>query len=367
MNSVLGHQLIQVIKIWPALIDAVYWANLTGWSRHQKIAERPVATSHDYSGKQFGDFLIGDRIGRGAEAEVLLCLHQSTGQPYALRLPINDDALWDGPPLIPPQNGSIEWPNARGTWLVTPHYYLHSLEELKKGDDSFKIQTAAIYGVLENRYLVPVASPVRLKGVKDVDEILELAPPDDLWLFATWESILGALILEAHQQGDVAQKWPLLVGGSILEQAAVQYMRGGTLSSGEQAAIRRALGGPAQKTELAENLLLRIAGCVERGRLSADQVLLLFQCRHFRINVTEHDTRQMIQAYQLLKKYPVGSDDERGLMGGILNLLTDQPVDPFDQPDLFEVRTEEPDPTRFPLLLQEYVASRQPVLSLNRS
>jgi hypothetical protein len=328
-----------------------------------------MAISQDYVGKQFGDFLIMERVGGGAEAEVMGCLHQTTGQLYALRLPIAEDALWDAEPLIPPHNGSIEWANARGTWLVTPGYYWHSLEELRKDPDSFRIEPAAIYGVLENRYLIPVASPIRVKGAKDIDAILELAPAEDLWLFGTWETLLGALIFEATRKvdGRLAERWPLLVGGEILERSAAWYMRGGTLPAEEQNSILRALSGAPRKTELAENLLLRICGCIERGRLSADDVRALFRCRHFRINVTEHDARQMVEAYRLLKNNSMGADDALGLMGGILSLLGDQPADPFEEPDVFEERTEQPDATRFRLLLQKFGAGDKPVLTMTPS
>ena len=239
----------------------------------------------------------------------------------------------------------------------------------KEGSKRFQNGYPAIYGVLENRYLVPVASPVRVKGVKDIDAILELAPPDDLWLFGTWESLLGVLIFEAMRKDrvNVTERWPLLVGGAILEQSAAWYMRGGTLSAEEQASILRALNGPPRKPELAENLLLRICGCVERGRLSPDDVRALFRCRHFRINVTEHDAEQMIQAYRLLKDNSMGSDDALGLMGGILNLLKDQPADSFEEPQLFEMRTQQPDAARFTLLLQEFGAAPHPVLTLTPS
>ncbi|MBS1813804.1 MAG: hypothetical protein JSS87_02900 [Acidobacteria bacterium] len=328
-----------------------------------------MAISADYTGKQFGSFLIGNRIGGGAEAEVMACLHRPTGRAYALRLPLADDALWDGDPLIPPQNGSIEWANARGTWLATPAYYLRSLSELKKDPNAFKIATASIYGVLDQRYLVPVASPVRIKGVKDIDTVLNLAPANDLWLFGTWETLLGALIFEATKEDSesLAERWPLLVGGSILQSAAAQFMRGGTLAAEEQTTILHALSGQPEKPELAENLLLRICGCVERHRLSADEVRALFRCKHFRINVTHHDAEQMIQAYRLLRTNAMGADRELGLLGGILSLLEEEPADPFAEPALFEVRSEAPDPAKFPLLLQELASHHQPVITLEPS
>jgi hypothetical protein len=328
-----------------------------------------MATSKDYVGKQFGYFKIGERFGGGAEAEVMICHHTTTGQTYALRLPLAEDVLWDSEPLIPPQNGSLEWANARGTWLVAPRYYLHSLQELKKDPGAFRMTTVAIYGVLDNRYLVPVASPVRVKGVKDIDAILEIARPNDLWLFGTWETLLGALIFEATKKdgAGVGERWPLLVGGAILEKAAQRYMHGGTLKSEEQASILRALICRPRKPELAENLLLRICGCVERGRLSPEDVRALFMCRHFRINVTEHDAEQMIQAYRLLKANSMGADDALGLMGGVLNLLKDQPADAYERPEIFEVRTDAPDATRFPLLLQELAGISHEVLSLKPS
>jgi hypothetical protein len=325
-----------------------------------------MATSKDYIGKRFGEFLIEARIGGGAEAEVLQCLHSATGLRYVLRLSVDDDSLWSGEPLIPPQNASMESNNARGTWLVAPSYYQASLT---KTASDWKMKTPAIYGVFQNRYLIPVASPIRVKAVKDIDEVLTLAPADDLWLFGLWEAILGALIFEAYanvdmEGGSTLSELPLIVGGPILADSAKRFMANGTLSIDEQTAILAALAPPIDTPELAENLLLRICGCVERGRLTTEEVRALFRCRHLRINVTIHDVQQMMQVHQLLSQQTPQDDDSLGLLGGVLNLLTSPPADPFVEPGLFEIRTERPDPGRFTLFLQEHASVDQPVLTL---
>jgi hypothetical protein len=121
---------------------------------------------------------------------------------------------------------------------------------------------------------------------------------------------------------------------------------------------------PIDTPELAENLLLRICGCVERGRLTADEVRALFRCRHFRINVTIHDVQQMMQVHQLLSRQTPQADDSLGLLGGVLDLLTSPPADPFVERDVFEIRTGRPDPSRFTLFLQEHASVDQPVLTL---
>jgi hypothetical protein len=117
-----------------------------------------MAASKDYIGRSFGEFVIEARIGGGAEAEVLQCLHKGTGIRYVLRLSINEDALWTDEPLIPPQNANLESNNARGTWLAAPSYYQASFTKESGDDATWKITNSAIYGIMFQR---PLAGFVR--------------------------------------------------------------------------------------------------------------------------------------------------------------------------------------------------------------
>src|SRR5262245_56768884 len=139
-----------------------------------------MARVTDYVGRSLGSFEIIRVIDHGAKAEVFACRHKTTGIVYVLRLAATDNDLWAGDPVLPPRNASIERPNAVGTWGMQPAYYELSLKERKGAKDAWVIKTTSIYGILEQRYLVPVASPVRVKGAWDIDALLKKAPPGDL-------------------------------------------------------------------------------------------------------------------------------------------------------------------------------------------
>ena len=71
-----------------------------------------MASFQTYIGQQFGDFRITRHIGASAEAEVYEVSNDKTGQILILRLSASDDALWEGAPVNPPVNASLEIPNA---------------------------------------------------------------------------------------------------------------------------------------------------------------------------------------------------------------------------------------------------------------
>jgi hypothetical protein len=327
-----------------------------------------MAGPKDYVGKEFGDFLVESNIGHGAEAEVYQCLHRSTGLRYVLRLDVKDDSLWGAAPCLPPRNASIERANANGSWNASAFYYQTTLEKLKTDKDTWKFTVPAIYGVLGTRYLVPVASPVRVKGALGIDEVLRLAPADDLYLFAMWEDIVLQMIGGAYSDPPEAgweQKWRSLVGGTILQKAMAVYLAGGSLSSQEKQIVlknveKSRMGGP----ELAENVLLRLCGAVSRGRVSLEQLKATLRCKHFRFNVTALEIQQMIDAYKILKSEFVHPEDSLALLGFVFGELTQLPRDPIENHEEFETRTAQPSTEQFTLFLQEHASVHQKVLTL---
>ncbi len=267
-----------------------------------------MARTSDYVGLSFGSFEIGSKVGSGASADVFACRHEGTGILYVLRLDSEDRALWEGNPMLPPRNASIEVPNANGTWHSELVSYEATMESVQaQGSDAWKLVSVPIYGILEQRYLVPVASPVRVKGAWDVTRLLETAPPDDLFLFELWEDFLGSLAGAAHGSIEklASDPWRTVTGGRILSSAIARYLGNGGLDRREQEEITRAASASqVEGPELAENLVLRLCGCVQRGRMSIADAVSTLQCRHFRINITQHEAVQTVALYRILSSSP---------------------------------------------------------------
>ncbi|NIP26547.1 MAG: hypothetical protein GWN67_19225 [Phycisphaerae bacterium] len=330
-----------------------------------------MATVTNYIGKTFGAFTITGEVGHGAEAEVLACQHDPTGLIYILRLDINEDRLWQGDPLIPPINSHLEKKNIHGTWVMERQQYEFTLKSLKDDPDACKITSPAIYGVLDTRYLVPVSSPIRVKNALNVDHVLRAGPADDILFFEMWEDIVLTMIPGAYDESGPSQewkdKWKNLVGGSILQCAMEKYLNAGSLSSEQKQRVLTAISGyNTDRPEFAENLLLRLCGCLSRNRISLDEARATLQCLHFRRNVTVHEAQQMIDAASLLQENPLCSENSLSLLALVLNELSNPPLDPFQTPEQFAVQEEEPSIEQFDLFLQEYAGSTQKVLTLTK-
>jgi hypothetical protein len=140
-----------------------------------------MAKRNDYTGQVFGSFRIGEVFGEGAEAEVFRCEHRATGRQYILRLDAQERKLWSGRPIIPPFNSAIEAKNAKGIWIYATVGYRQTLEARSRDKDAWIVATPAIYEILADRYLVPVASPVRVKQAWDVDRLLMATPADRMY------------------------------------------------------------------------------------------------------------------------------------------------------------------------------------------
>lgn len=331
-----------------------------------------MAEVQDYIGCEFGNFRIEKSIGHGKEAEVFLCRHLATGRYYILRLDVDDDAIWDAKPLIPPRNSSLERNNCHGTWVLSSGYYKRSLSQLKSEKSTYIFRHTPIYGVSDGRYLVPLASPIRVKNAWDIDEVLQQSPADDLYLFELWEDIVLTMISGAYES-DTPNKtwidtWSYLIGGSILQHAMSQYLNGGTLSNDEKQRVlgnisRSKITGP----EFAENTLLRLCGCVSRGRMTLNEAKATLSCIHFRVNISLHELHQIVAAHNALRSNPLGAENSIKLLELVLLEMTKSPLDEFENSDDFEIREKQPDNSAFSLFLQEYAGSSQRVLQLETS
>jgi len=320
---------------------------------------------NDYVGKQFASFKIIKHIGGGAEAEVYLCQDQRNGLPYALRLDIADDQLWDAEPVLPPVNASLERANVRGSWGVSGAY------PRGRGADSWKIHIPTVYGVYEEKYVVPLSARFRVKDVLDLNQWLPQARPDDTYLFETWETIALQILIEAADvvEGRTSEsawsdRWKSVPAGPIMYSSIETYMKAGTLAAEQQEAILKLLKAvPAAESELAESLVLRLVGAVERGRMSAKASFATLHCPHFRRNLGYSELDSLVLAYNNVKSSATmhSEKDPVWLLGGVLFTLADEVIDE-DSEEQTEERTNEPQVDSFNLFLQEFAGGGSPPL-----
>jgi hypothetical protein len=255
---------------------------------------------------------------------------------------------------------------------MSSHYYQASLKSRQSDPDAFVIKSTPIYGVLNNRYLLPMASPIRVQHAWDIDSVLQTSPADDLYLFELWEDIVLSMIAGAYESDTPTStwqdKWSKLIGGSILQKAMKGYLNGGTLSNEQKQRVLRNVGGSAVGgPEFAENTLLRLCGCLSRRRMTPDQGQATLRCIHFRLNITIRELQQMVAAYNALRSDPLGASSSLELLEFVLVEMTNRPFNEFEHPDKFEIRTEQPDNSSFELFLQEHAGSSQEVLRLEQS
>lgn len=90
-----------------------------------------MAEIADYIGCGFGSFEIERHVAHGAEAEVYCVRDFKHDRRLILRLDPNDDELWDGDPMIPPRNRTLEVRGAMGTWAMAPSYRVGGLSTEK--------------------------------------------------------------------------------------------------------------------------------------------------------------------------------------------------------------------------------------------
>lgn len=327
-----------------------------------------MAKTTDYTGQVFGSFRIGEIIGEGAEAEVFRCEHLATGRQYILRLDAQDGKLWSGRAVIPPFNSEIEVKNARGTWAYATIYYSHTLEERRKDKDAWAITTPAIYGLLADRYLVPVASPVRVKRAWDVDRLLAAAPADRMYsgiLHEVLNYLVGTAMVAGHSAQGTSEwkgRWGTLASGRLLTTAVADYAR--SVGFGDQQEVVLSLIGTPDsgEPEMAENLLVHLCACLASGAMSSVEAEATLRDLHFRVNVSVRDVQQAVDLWGILKHF--SSKNLFPILQFVMEGLTRQPADSDDEAKIFEVRERQPELDRYNLFLQEYVGLHQGVITL---
>ncbi|MFJ6988650.1 MULTISPECIES: hypothetical protein [unclassified Streptomyces] len=333
---------------------------------------------HDYVGQDFAWFSIAKHIGSGAEAEVYLCWHAPTQRSYVLRLPAEDDSLWerDGP-LMPPVNSLIEHRNAIGS----AHAGLtrDGLKMVVKGQE-FSFSIVQLYGVRDGRYLLPVSNNWSRKGALSFGAVLDVSPS----LPATmpfWEMLQHLLVVDCYflDQGRLNEaewhgRWETLLAHSSSLDGGLQFAE----YSPRARSLIDACGAGSSTMDgptLEESAVMRIIYGVLAGRFTLDQIEASLSCPFFRLNITVHDIQYALCLLRLYQEVDWVESVARMLgpapLQPLLTLLdgfTRQPLDHgADRSEFESVAPPLPETLeQYPLIVQEVASGNQPYAALER-
>ncbi|MFE9658911.1 hypothetical protein [Streptomyces sp. NPDC005955] len=337
-----------------------------------------MITADDYVGRDFAWFGIGQHLGSGADAEVFLCRHAPTRRSYVMRLPAAEDALWErDTPLLPPVNALIEHPNARGSAVANDLY-----DDLEISVDGQRVafSTVQLYGVREDRYLLPASNTHQRKGALSFERVLDVpAALTRTTLF--WERVQHLLAADCHflGSGHLSETGWLHRWGALLPRnpALADALDLSELPPRVRSLLAlRPTDGLPVGPQLDESAVLRIMYGVLAGTFTPDDVKASLSCPFFRMNITVHDLVYVLALYRLYQPVDwiespstwLGPHHAETLLA-LLDGLSRQPLDLRADRSEFE-RTDPPDRAaleQYPLVLQDAAGSRQEYVALERT
>jgi hypothetical protein len=285
-----------------------------------------------YVGRRFGAFEIAGHLGSGDDDERFLCEHLINRNEYVLRLDAGDARLWGPEPLLPPVNSAIEHDAATWFWELSYH----------------EADTPEIYGVLDQRYLVAVSSPRRVRRAWPIDRFRHETRLDSGWLHrvslyqdAMISMLKEAVLFDLTGEGDWDERWRLLTGGAYLTATVGErrHLIGAGVDT-KRLMQRLAQRARPHEPELADNLLLRIAAGVLGSVVPGEVARATLRCPYFYRNVSYHELEQ-IEALLAAFSSPVAHESEtleqsKEILGLVLDQIRERPFTPSDQPGEFE-------------------------------
>jgi hypothetical protein len=340
-----------------------------------------MITAEDYENQEFGWFRILKKIGGGAEAEVFECHHMPTGRVYVLRLHIEDDEVWERTePMLPPRNYTIEHNNARGTVAYGGAVSI-KVGKRRRSKDEWTVLVTQLYGVRDNKYLLPVSNTYQRRGAVSFERLLDLPLPFDMLPF--WENLgllaqaetgllkSGTIPIEAWQE-----RWGVLLRDARLRtwtDEAVADLPPQLRAAVDECLNQEFIGGPSlEQSAVARIVLARLTKTVTKDELAAS-----LSCPFFRMNITLRDLHYTMQLLRLYSDVPwllQGPVEWLGASAGevlleIANGLIEQPDQYPEAGERFEkcAPPSEEVLSRYDLIVQDFAASKQQYLSLERS
>jgi hypothetical protein len=334
-----------------------------------------MAEVADYIGCGFGSFEIERHVAHGAEAEVYCIRDFKHDRRLILRLDPKDDELWDGDPMVPPRNSSLEVRNAKGTWVAARNYRVRASVDKQE----FKFACASIYGVLDQRFLIPVSARLRVENALSPDHVLGASAFESFSGRPLWEGIAIRLVVDTANllEGKLSEDewdehWSRFATEPRLEFSRRRFLQNGVYAA-RQADIERIIAErtPEGLLPVFKNLLVRLAIARADGKVSEEQLVASMKCRHFRINVSNWEIGQLLELYSVIEhcneiSFPPETDVPKAIIS-ILHGLSEQPLNEWDVHDEVVEHEKQPDLDRFSLFLQEYVVDNLPFPAVQRT
>lgn len=342
-----------------------------------------MITSDNYENQNFGWFRIMDKFGVGAEAEVFHCLHVPTNRVYVLRLDVEDDAIWErSQPMLPPRNYTIERRNVRGSAQAAQLFsQMEKDKDAPRSEEGWSFRVTELYGVRDNKYLLPVSNIYRRRGAFSFDQVLDLNRAftklsfwEDIGLLAQAETRLlnsNSISIETWKE-----RWGILLHESKLRtwiEAPLADLPQQLGTAVKECLNREIIIGPClEESAIASIIVARSLNIMTQSELEAS-----LRCPFFRMNITLRDLHYVVSLLELYSEVPWilhGTtevlDASAGLiLTAIAHGLSVQPDQDPDSSEQFEP-CEPPSEdilARYDLILQELAASHQQFLSLKRS
>jgi hypothetical protein len=332
----------------------------------------------------FGWFTVDRELTATAESRLFVVRHRPAHRAYFIRLSDEELHNWRGDPhRVSLHNAAVELANVRAVAASTSRLYsAHSLRRDRPAHGA-SIVIPQYYGVLNDRYLVPVSAVYRRRGAVPFESVLDTPGSlmrifpfwENLWLFLVAETSLlagGSLTFEQWRG-----RWAHLIAGSALGQQLVRDMPedlSGRLSAAivDMAAGENADDGPSLEDSAVFRLIIAYAG----RRLREEDVAASLSCPFFRMNVTLRDLHYAVALRGLVVPRPWLFQQPLEWLGpsilvlpDILDALVEQPSSFPDDGDDFEP-AQPPDGStlgRFTLFLQDPDQTNRPYLALGRS
>jgi hypothetical protein len=328
-----------------------------------------VAKLADYVGATFGSFAIDKYLESGKEADVFACSDRRTGLAYVLRLDSADQAVWAGPPLLPPRNASIERANAKGSWLFSSGLWQSNVEG-RRSDPEFVIMVAPdLYGVVDSRYLVPVSSPVRVRDVPDVDAVIERVPPATVCQSLVWHELSQAIAAQLEPPltlaDDVLESALGRVGCPSLAESATPWLLFADIVPDWHDRAQRLLAGAEGNPGLEENLMLRLVCGIGKGFFTVEEMKACFRCRHFRANISAEEVHQLLAVRNLVST--IIGFSTTSVLEWMTSQLQIEPASEIADATEFELRENQRDLDRFELFLQTPAGETQQPITIATS
>ena len=293
------------------------------------------------TGYEFGRFRIGEVITDRDNSQQYECVDLESSYQYSISVPLNAST---------PRNASVGSLDATKAWEANLHKTAGSSDR-------------QVFGLVDDRYLVAVSNPQKLKRAWGIVELTTKAKPDDLLYFGLWEGIALQMMSEAHEvsrrrldEQTWKERWASISGGDILVNAITDYLENGNLSRTEKLRVlERVRVKSYEKPEFAENILLRFCGAVERGRITAESMAATLMSEDFRRNITEHEIQQLDSARKAMRasESPFAAmNDDVKMIDVVLQFLEQRPLSYENAPKQFEQILVAPDVSSYDTFIE---------------